>query len=418
MTIRNEHVPVRTKPWTFGLLSTAEFGELEKQHIQRVLDKKRVFRYGGDIKQLSEAYALEQLYRDRTGAKHCLAVNSGTSALVAAFIGAGIGPGDEVIIPAYTYIATASAVLIARAVPVIVEVDDSLTMDPQAFEAAITPHTKAVVPVHMRGVPCRMDEILLIARKRGLLVIEDVAQANGGSYRGKALGSLGDAGCYSFQQYKLITAGEGGMVVTDRDDIYARASIYHDSALVFWETGGSGGGEPFPGENYRLSELNAAMALAQSQRINELVSKLQRVKRAIMERIGDLPQLQLQTVPDPAGDVSYSLVFYLPSDEQARRFSGQLRAEGIPNGTIHNNGFADRHIYKNWSYVLEKRGISDKDNPWNNEHYKGNVSYSADMCPNTLDWLGRAISIGLHQSMAEEDIADIAAAIRKVAADM
>lgn len=391
----------------------------------RVLDKKRLFRYLGNHEQ-SEAYALEQLYRESTGVRHCLAVNSGTSALVTALIGAGIGPGDEVIIPAYTYIATAAAVLIARAVPVIVEVDDSLTMDPQAFEAAITPHTKAVIPVHMRGVPCQMDELLAIAQKHSLLVIEDVAQANGGSYKGKALGSLGHAGCLSFQQYKVITAGEGGMLLSNDDAIYARASIYHDAAFTFWgkERFAAWGQDtsvdfpPFPGENYRMSEINAALALAQSQKMSSLVGRLQRVKHKIVEGISDLPQIQLQKIPDPQGDVSYSLVFYLPTIERAQQFSQRLREEGIPNGTIDNNGFADRHIYKNWTYVLEKRGFSDKDNPWNNEHYKGNVQYSPDMCPKTLDWLSRAISISLHQDMADDDCHDVIEAIRKVSASL
>lgn len=415
--------PVRTKPWAFGPISTEEIGDLEKEYVLRVLSKKRLFRYGGS-QEHSEAYALEQLYKERTKVKHCLGVNAGTSALISALIGAGIGPGDEVIIPAYTYVATATAVLIARAVPVIVEVDDSLTMDPQAFEAAITPHTKAVIPVHMRGVPCQMDEIMSIARKANLIVIEDVAQANGGSYKGRALGSIGDAGCLSFQQYKLVTAGEGGMLLTSGDAIYARASIYHDSAFTFWGkdrfarwgTNSEVDFAPFPGENYRMSELNAALAMAQSQRIDSLVNRLQRLKSKIVEGIRDIPGIQLQKIPDPQGDVSYSLVFYLPTIAKAQQFSRDLRAEGIPNGTIDNNGFADRHIFKNWSYVMEKQAISDKDNPWTNEHYKGTVEYSPDMCPRTLEWLSRAISIALHQTMTDEDASDLIQAVRKAAA--
>lgn len=419
----NDRKPVRTKPWSFGLISSEEIGDLEKEYVLRVLQKKRLFRYGGRQDQ-SEAYALEQMYKERTKVKHGLAVNAGTSALISALIGAGVGPGDEVIIPSYTYIATATAVLIARAVPIIVEVDDSLTMDPQAFEAAITPHTKAVIPVHMRGVPCQMDEILAIADKAGLTVIEDVAQANGGSYKGRALGSLGHAGCLSFQQYKLVTAGEGGMLLTSDDSIYARASIYHDSAFTFWGndrfarwgTESSVDFDPFPGENYRMSELNAALAMAQSQRIDSLVDRLQRLKGRIVEGIRDIPNIQLQRIPDPAGDVSYSLVFYLPTVAQAQRFSSELQQEGIPNGTIDNNGFADRHIYKNWTYVMNKVAISDKDNPWTNEHYKGHVEYAPDMCPRTLDWLSRAISVSLHQSMTDEDADDLIEAVRKVAA--
>lgn len=415
----NNHTPVRTKPWNFDLVSTSEFGDTEKQYVMRVLDKRRVFRFYGNDKENSEAHMLEKMYTEQLGVKYGLAVNSGTSALVVALIGAGIGPGDEVIVPAYTYIATAAAVLIARAVPVIVEVDDSLTMDPAAFEAAITPHTKAVIPVHMRGVPCQMDEITAIARKRGIIVIEDVAQANGGSYKGTPLGNFGSAGCFSFQQYKLVTAGEGGMLVTNDQSIYARANIYHDSAFIYWSMNGHEEAvEPFPGENYRMSELNAALALAQSERIDSLVGRLREVKSRIVEGIKHIPLIQLQRIPDPQGDVSYSLVFYLPTSAQSELFSQRLTAEGIPNGTINNNGFADRHIYKNWKYVMEKRGASQQDTPWNCRSYKGNVQYSADMCPRTLDLLSRAIAIGLHQNMTGDDCSDVIQAIRKVASEM
>lgn len=411
--------PVRTKPWTFGsTLSASEIGDREREYVLRVLEKRRLFRYYPEGLDESEAASLEALYAERLGVRHSLAVNGGTSALVAALVGAGVGPGDEVIVPGYTYIATAAAVLIARAVPVIVEVDDSLTMDPAAFEAAITPYTKAVIPVHMRGVPSQMDEIMAIARRHDLLVIEDVAQANGGTYKGRGLGSIGDAGCFSFQQYKLITAGEGGLVVTDNEDIYTRAAIYHDGAFAFWIASQKSDREAysvFAGENYRMSEINAAIALAQSERLDSLLTRLRRIKSTIVAGISGVEPIQLQRIPDPEGDVSYSLIFYLPTSDDAVRFSELLRAEGIPNGTINRDGFPDRHIYCNWDYVLNKRGATEQDTPWNCQSYKGNVNYSPDMCPNTLDWLGRAISIGLHQDMVDEDCADVVEAIRKVA---
>lgn len=410
--------PIRTKPWEFGLIATDEFGELEQEYVLRVLNKRRVFRFHGQDKSLSEAQQLENLYTERLGVKHGLAVNAGTSALISALIGAGIGPGDEVIVPGFTYIATAAAVIVARAVPVIVDIDESLTMDPQAFEAAITPHTKAVMPVHMRGVPARMDEIMSVARKHNLIVIEDVAQANGGSYKGKPLGTFGHAGCFSFQQHKLVTAGEGGMMVTNDDTIFTRASIYHDSAFIFWGMNIIADYEVFAGENYRLCELNAALALAQSQRIDSLIAKLRDVKKRILAGIRDLEQLQLQDIPDPAGDVSYSIVFFLKDQHQSQRFSELLLREGIPCGTISNKGIANRHIFSNWTYILNKRGISDKDNPWENQHYKGNVQYPPDLCLKTLEILGRAITLNLHQKMTDEDCDDIVNAIRKAASKL
>ncbi|QHT59949.1 DegT/DnrJ/EryC1/StrS family aminotransferase [Paenibacillus lycopersici] len=418
MLAKHGGVPVRTKPWVPPFISTEEFDEQEKSFVLGVLEKKRVFRFYGEGIQDSEAAKLEALYRQRTRSDYALAVNAGTSALVSALVGAGIGPGDEVIVPGYTYIATAAAVLIARAVPVIVEIDDTLTMDPAAFETAITPYTKAVIPVHMRGTPCQMDEIMAIARKRRLIVIEDTAQANGGSYKGRPLGGIGDAGCFSFQQYKVITSGEGGLVVTNDPGLHARASVYHDCAVLFWGVEPSTRIESFAGENYRMSEIQAALGLAQSGKIDGVVARLRSAKKRIVNGIADLPGIRLQRVPDAEGDVSYSLVFFLPDGERARAFSELLAAEGIPNGTIHNNGFADRHIYVNWDYVLDKRGATPNDTPWNCASYKGSVQYDRDMCPRTLDLLGRAISISIHQTLTEEDCQDVVEAIRKVAAHM
>ncbi|QHW30827.1 DegT/DnrJ/EryC1/StrS family aminotransferase [Paenibacillus rhizovicinus] len=418
MLAKHGGVPIRTKPWVPTFISSEEFDDMEKSYVMRVLEKKRVFRFYGEGLQDSEAAKLEQLYRERTQTDHALAVNAGTSALVSALVGAGIGPGDEVIVPAYTYIATAAAVLIARAVPVIVEIDETLTMDPAAFEAAITPYTKAVIPVHMRGTPCQMDEIMAIARRRKLAVIEDVAQANGGSYKGRPLGGIGDAGCFSFQQYKVVTSGEGGMVVTNDAELQARASVYHDCAVTFWGVEPTARIPSFAGENYRMSEIQAALGLAQSEKIDSVVARLRKAKQMIVEGIADVEGIQLQRVPDPDGDVSYSLVFFLPDGQRALAFSELLSAEGIPNGTIHNNGFADRHIYVNWDYVLDKRGATPNDTPWNCASYKGNVQYDKNMCPRSLELLGRAISVSVHQSTTSEDCQDAIEAIRKVAAHM
>ena len=408
--------PVRTRPWPFGpAISVDLIGDAERERVLRVLEKRELFRFEHRDPDDSEAARLEALYAGRLGVRHALAVNGGTSALVCALIGAGIGPGDEVIVPGYTYIATAAAVLIARAVPVIVEVDDTLTMDPASFEAAITEHTRAVIPVHMRGVPADMEALLPIARRHGLVVIEDSAQANGGSYRGRPLGSIGDAGCLSFQQYKLITAGEGGMVVTDDESIARRAAIYHDSALAFW--GDEGAVTPdisFPGENYRMSEINAAIALAQSERLDALVARLRALKQRISGAIGDLAGIRLQRIPDPAGDVSYSLVIFAATEPDAEALSERIRREGIPSSTMANHGIPDRHIYRNWDYVLQKRGTSDRDTPWTCASYTGSVEYSPDMCPATLAWLGRAVAIGLHPLMEDRDADDVIAAIRKV----
>ena len=407
--------PVNPGGWFPVFHGSEEFGDAEKAMILRVLDKKRVFRFLRDGADDSESTRLEALYSQFIGRKYNLAVNGGTSALISAIVGAGIGPGDEVIVPAYTYIATPAAVLAARAIPVICEVDNSLNMDPADFERKITPLTKAVIPVHMRGVPARMDEILGVARRHGLKVIEDVAQANGGMYRGRMLGSLGDLGCFSLQQYKVITAGEGGIVVTDDEIAYQRCLIQHDSAIRFW-----GVEAPlidsFPGENYRLSELSAALALAQFDKMPAILGRLRQIKARVVGQISDVPGLELQDVPDVAGDCGLVVIFYLPNADKAKAFSEALKAEGIRNGTVYDNTIPDRHIYSNWDYVLAKRGATAAGCPWSCGAYKGSVEYSTDMCPRSLDLLRRSILIGLGQQMPDEYADLIAQGVLKVAA--
>ena len=224
--------PVAKDAFPLGFLGPMEIGEPEIEAVTSVLRSKMVFRFLDH--QNSWCTRLENHFKALTGREYALAVGGGTAALVSGFVGAGIGEGDEVIIPGYTYIATAAAVLVCGAVPVICEIDETLTMDPADVERKITPRTKAIVPVHMRGLPCDMDRLTQVAQKQGLLLIEDVAQACGGSYKGRPLGSFGEAGCFSLQQYKVITAGEGGIVVTDSPEIFQRAALRHDSAMVFW----------------------------------------------------------------------------------------------------------------------------------------------------------------------------------------
>jgi 8-amino-3,8-dideoxy-alpha-D-manno-octulosonate transaminase len=405
--------PVHQGAWVSSFHGSEEFAEEEKAAVLRVLEKKRVFRFLSNGLEDSEAARLEEAYRGFVGRDFALAVSSGTAALVTALVGAGVGPGDEVVVPAYTYIATAAAVIAARAVPVICEVDSSLNMDPADLARKITRYTKAVIPVHMRGVPARMDEIMAVARRRGLLVIEDVSQANGGAYRGRMLGAIGDLGCFSLQQYKVITAGEGGMVVTGGEQLYQRCLMAHDSAIRFWKSDADL--PSFPSENYRLSELSAALALAQFGKIASILERTRATKARVVAAIRDLPGIELQDVPDPVGDCGIALIFFCPSADLAKQFSAALKAEGIPNGTVYDNTIADRHIYRNWDYVLAKRGATAMNCPWSCGAYKGNVEYSPDMCPRSLDYLGRAVSIGISQRLEAEHADKIAAGIRKVA---
>lgn len=406
--------PVRQVPLPYSAHGTSEIGQREIDAVVKVLKRKTIFRFLNKP-EVSEAARFEAAYRDYTGCRYALAIGSGgTTALVSALIGLGVGAGDEVIIPGYTYIATAAACIVVNAVPVICEIDDSLTMDPRDLEKKITRHTRAIIPVHMRGTPCRMKEIMAIARKRGLPVLEDVAQANGGEYRGRKLGSIGDVSAFSFQHYKVITAGEGGMVITNDRTIYQRACIAHDSAMVFWSKEGWNV-KPFAGENYRMCELRAALGLAQFQRLDSILRRCRALKRRIVSGIGDLASIRLQDVPDPKGDCGISLVIYGQDSRHAKKLSAALKAEGIPNGTIFNEGIPDRHIYYHWDYVMNKTSRDRLGLPWARAVYKGTVRYSRDMCPRTLHWLGRSIAIHLHQHLTTKDADDVVRAIRKVA---
>ncbi|HMD62253.1 MAG TPA: aminotransferase class I/II-fold pyridoxal phosphate-dependent enzyme, partial [Opitutaceae bacterium] len=263
--------------WLHG---TSEIGEEEIRAVTEVLRSRVLFRYAHDPSESAVAQ-LEALFASKTGAKHVLGLNSGTSALIAGLIALDVAQGDEVLIPAYTYIATAAAVMAVGALPVLVEMDGSLSMDPRDMEEKITDRTTAVIPVHMRGTPCDMARIMEIARRRKLAVLEDCAQANGGTFAGRALGTFGNAGIFSLQHYKIVASGEGGLLITNERRVFERAAVYHDSAYAFWmeqRAEGPGAAEQwrkmcFLGENFRMSELHGAVALEQLRKRDRILAR-------------------------------------------------------------------------------------------------------------------------------------------------
>ena len=405
--------PVCPEPIPTSPHGSAEIGEPEKQSVLRVLEKRRVFRFLQEGIEESEAAALEARYAERLGVRHTLAVNSGTSALIAGLAGIGLQPGDEVVIPAYTFIATPAAVLAVRGIPVLCEVDASLTMDPEDFRRCTTPRTRAVIPVHMRGFPCRMEEILDIANEHDLVVVEDVAQANGADYRGMPLGALGQVGCFSFQHYKIITAGEGGLVATNDETVFSRARTQHDCASRYWLNTQDEIYDVY-GEDYRMSELTAALALAQLDRLDGLLEHFRSCKRRIVEGLSNTDGIQLAPSADPEGDAGIAVVFYTGNAEQAQRFAKALEAEGVSCGTIYNQGIPDRHIYCYWPFV-NRRPTETKVCPWTCGCTATEINYSPDMCPKTLDYLGRAVSLGIHQKLSDTHCDLIVEAVRKAA---
>ncbi|MHB0913030.1 MAG: DegT/DnrJ/EryC1/StrS family aminotransferase [Armatimonadota bacterium] len=397
-----------------------EIGEEERAQVLEVLERKYLFRYYGPAEYPSKVNEFEKAFATRMGAKHCLAVTNCTSALISALVACGVGPGDEVIVNGYTFFASCAAIVAAKAVPVICDIDESMTMDPRDLEKKITPYTKAIVAVHMRGAPCDMDAITAIAKKHNLKLIEDCAQACGGSYKGKALGTFGDVGCFSFQYHKIITAGEGGACITNDSAIYDRLMGYHDTAAC-WRPDRFGEeryrGELFCGVNYRMSELTGAVMLAQLGKLDRLVDEMRENKRRIKDQIKGLHGITFRRLNDEEGEVAICLMFMLDDKEKVGDFVDALRAEGVDAAGVFNKGIPDWHIYSHWTHVLDQSTPTPEGCPYKCPHYKGDAPerYSAEMCPNTTEILSRTIHMDIPSQLTAEDCDMIAKGIRKVA---
>ena len=259
--------------------------DAEEAAVLEVLRRKRLFRYGGPGEAISVVSELEEVFAAKKNVKYTQAVTSGTAALICSLRALGIGPGDEVIVPAYTWVASATAVLASGAVPIVAEVDETLLLDPVDFEAKITPYTKAVIIVHMRGAPAPMDKLLPIAQKHGLKVVEDCAQANGATYQGQEVGTFGDAGAFSLQFNKIITSGEGGMVATNDKRIWERVAMFHDAGAI---SGRHNIEELLWGVNFRMPEVLGAIALAQLHKLDGLLSAMRARKQMMKAGIADV----------------------------------------------------------------------------------------------------------------------------------
>ena len=394
-----------------------EIGDEEIELVTKVMRSKQLFRFGKKQED-SVTWQFEQQFSKETQVEHALAVNAGTSALICALVGLGVSTGDEVIVPGYTYIATAAAVLACGGIPVIAEIDDSLTLDPDDVERKITPRTKVIAPVHMRGVPSQMDRIMAVAKKHNVRVLEDCAQANGASFKGKPVGSIGHAGIFSLQQFKIITAGEGGCFVTNDREVYERGACYHDSAYTFWmerqevltKT------KPFLGENYRMSEVNGAIALVQLRKRAAILARTRAIKKRLVGELQDLPGISWQRVPCEEGDCGIGAAFLCETPARAKKIAEALGKEGMAANSLYDKGIPDRHIYYHWNYVMEKRSPDVYGRPWNDPERPAQVEYTNDMCPQTLDILGRVVVMPISQTMSDAHVESCIKAVKKVTA--
>ncbi|RYH71942.1 DegT/DnrJ/EryC1/StrS family aminotransferase [Flavobacteriaceae bacterium 144Ye] len=329
------------------------FGDAERKEVNDVLESGVLMRYGFDAMRNGhwKAKALEQELQSTLQVKHAQLVSSGTAAVSIALASAGIGSGDEVIMPTFTFVASFEAIMMLGAIPILVDIDDTLTLDPEAVKAAITPKTKAIMPVHMCGSMANLDELQSICKTHNLILIEDSSQATGATYKEKPLGSIGDLGCLSLDYVKIITCGEGGAVLTNNEKYYTNSDHFSDHGHD--HKGNDRGAEthPFLGYNFRISELNAAVGLAQLRRLDEFVATQKKNYSIIREALSVIPELTFRTVPE-GGEESYSfLSFFLPDLETSRKAVKALKDTGI-DGCFH-------YYDNNWHYIRKWEHLKD-----------------------------------------------------------
>ncbi len=376
-----------------------ELGKREIDAIAKVINSGQLFRYRGGEGGLCDRF--ERAFARKIGTKFALTVSSGTGGLICALIAAGVQPGDEVIVPAYTFMATPLAVLGAGAIPIIAEVDESLAIDPASVEANCTRYTRAIMPVHMTGRPCDMNALKRIARKRKLLIVEDACQAIGGSYRGKRLGSIGQAGGFSFNQFKIIGAGEGGAMVTSDLTGYDKALIHHDGGCVFRKHADKVSTPFFAGTNFRVSEITGAIMLTQLKRLDGILARLGARRAAMRVELAKATAFRLSPCNEDAGDCGVSVPILFDAAKQAEAF---LKACGGRKpfwaGSPINSG---RHVYSNWEPILKKHGAyHPKVDPF--RHARRKVTYSKDMCRRSLGLLARTVSLSVPYDLSVAEV--------------
>ena len=390
------------------------FGTEERAQVNDVLETGILMRYGFDGMRNGhwKAKEFEAAFAERMGSKHCQLVSSGTAALTVALASAGIGAGDEVIMPTFTFVASFESIMILGAVPVLVDIDDTLTLDPEAVRAAITPRTKCVMPVHMCGSMADLKALKAICDEHGLLLLEDACQAIGGTFEGKPLGSYGDLGCFSFDFVKTITCGEGGGVITNSDQYKINADQYQDHGHD--HIGNDRGAEthPYMGYNFRISELNAAVGLAQLRKMDDILAIQEKHYNIMREALSSIPEVTFRRVPE-TGVENYSFLnFFLPTGETAQKAHKALLDHGV-DGSFYwfNNNW---HYIRGWEHLRNLKGMGNLSAEIKNQIQDlNNTDFSK-----SDHWMGRNISCLVKVGWTEDEVRqraeNMAAAIRSV----
>jgi 8-amino-3,8-dideoxy-alpha-D-manno-octulosonate transaminase len=404
--------PVRTGPLDFAR-GAARLGGAEADALAEVVSGRSLFRYKGE--HAAGAVAdFERAVCEVLDCSYAVAVSSGTAALRCALAALGVGCGDEVVVPAFTFIATVNAVIAAGAVPVFAEIDDTLGLDCADLAEHVTERTSAIIAVHLENVACDLDGVREIARRRHLPVVEDAAQALGATYHGRAVGTASELGAFSLQQEKNITAGEGGILTTDDETLYVRAARYQDQGGQFVTSYASERGneltEPIAGENLRMGELAGAVAGVQLGRLPEILAALRANKSRILDRVDPIDGLVRRRRPDPDGDGSSSITWFLPDHPTAKRFAAAVRAEGVPCAQM----YGGRPVYLN-DTLLARRTASGKGGPWACAEHPTDHTYGPGLCPRTEALVSRSVIVPVGVGYTERDCDDVATAVNKVA---
>lgn len=376
------------------------FGSAERKEVNDVLDSGVLMRYGFDGMRNGhwKAKELETELQATLNTPHVQLVSSGTAAVSVALAAAGIGAGDEVIMPSFTFVASFEAIMMMGAIPVLVDIDDTLALDPKAVKNAITPRTKAIMVVQMCGSMGDMDALQAISAEHKLILIEDACQAIGATYKGQALGTIGDLGCFSFDFVKTVTSGEGGAVVTNNKAFYTNADQYSDHGHD--HVGNDRGAEshPFLGYNFRISELHAAVGLAQVRRLTEFLDIQKQNYTVLRNALSEIPEVTFRTVPE-GGEESYAFLnFFLPDLETARRASAALKEAGI-DGCFHyyDNNW---HYVRKWDHLKNLKSLY----PISQEVKDGLAYLQTKTFEQSDHYIGRNISCLIKLSWSTQDL--------------
>ncbi|WP_047545674.1 DegT/DnrJ/EryC1/StrS family aminotransferase [Psychroserpens sp. Hel_I_66] len=376
------------------------FGDLERKELNDVLDNGVLMRYGFDGMRKGhwKAKELENELSDFFKTNHVQLVSSGTAAVTVALASAGVGAGDEVIMPTFTFVASFEAIMMLGAIPVLVDIDDTLTLDPKAVETAITPKTKAVMVVQMCGSMGDMNALQAICTKHNVLLIEDACQAIGGNYNGKPLGSIGDLGCFSFDFVKTITCGEGGAVITNNKSYYINADHYSDHGHDHIGNDRGAEAHPFLGYNFRISELHAAVGLAQVRRLPEFIAIQKKNYTILREALARVPGVTFRKVPK-GGEESYAFLnFFLPDLDRARKVSEAFKNNGID---VCWNYFDNNwHYIRKWDHLKNQKSLF----PISSEVKAGLEKLQNTTFEQSDHYIGRNISCLIKMSWTEAEV--------------